>query len=82
MKPDTMRMVFGFLLLLILAGLTARIALGIVEEKTSYGLMPLLTMLATVAGGFTNYAFSRPRSDEKPEPPTPAETTKPPEGLR
>lgn len=63
-QRDTLRMIFGFSLLVIIAGLTLAIALGAVEEKTSYGLMPLLTMLATLAGGFTQWAFS-----SKDEPP-------------
>lgn len=58
MQRDTPRMIFGFSLLLILAGLAVAIALGRVEEKTSYGLMPLLTALATLAGSFAQWAFS------------------------
>jgi len=62
---NTQRMVFGFSLLLILALLALAIALGKVEEKTSYGLMPLLTALATLAGGFAQWAFSN--KDKKDE---------------
>lgn len=63
---DTLRMVFGFSLLVILAGLALAIAVGKVEEKSSYGLMPLLTALATLAGGFAQWAFSgdKDRPDE------------------
>lgn len=59
-------MVFGFSLLVILALLALAIAMGKVEEKTSYGLMPLLTALATLAGGFAQWAFSsgKDKSDE------------------
>lgn len=63
-SSDTLRLIFGFCLLLILAGLALAIALGHVEEKTSYGLMPLLTTLATLAGGFTQWAFNS--KDNKP----------------
>lgn len=62
---DTLRMIFGFSLLLILAGLALAIALGKVEEKTSYGLMPLLTALATLAGGFCQWAFTSKDKDDK-----------------
>jgi hypothetical protein len=55
---DTLRMCFGFALLVILAGLALAIAIGKVEEKTSYGLIPLLTTLSTLAGGFAQWAFS------------------------
>lgn len=65
MQRDTPRMIFGFSLLLILAGLAAAIALGKVEEKSSYGLMPLLTALATLAGSFAQWAFSR--KDDPPK---------------
>jgi len=51
-------MIFGFSLLLILAGLALAIALGRVEEKTSYGLMPLLSALSVLAGMFAQWAFS------------------------
>lgn len=74
-KPnsDTLRMVFGFSLLVILAGLALAIAVGHVEEKTSYGLMPLLTTLSTLAGAFAQYAFTKqddkPSSDTASEPP-------------
>lgn len=65
MKSDTLRMIFGFLILAILAGLALAIALGRVEEATSYGLMPLLTALATLSGGFAQWAFSSKSDDEK-----------------
>lgn len=61
---DTLRMIFGFSLLVILASLALAIALGHVEEKTSYGLMPLLTTLATLAGGFVQWAFTVSKKDE------------------
>jgi len=59
LDSDLQRMIFGFVLLLILAILTGAIALGKVEEKTSYGLMPLVTTFSTLAGPFANYAFGR-----------------------
>lgn len=62
---DALRMTFGFLLLAILAALTAAIALGRVEEKTSYGLMPLLTTLSTIGGMFEQWAFGGKRGNDK-----------------
>lgn len=64
MGRDTLRMVFGFSLLLILAGLALAIAMGHVEEKTSYGLMPLLVGISTLAGQFAQWAFSAKDKDE------------------
>lgn len=63
-RPDTLRMIFGYSLLIIVACVTVCVALGRVEEKTSYGLMPLLTMLSALAGAFANYAFSRKKEDD------------------
>lgn len=65
LSSDTQRMIFGFSLLVILACLATAIALGHVEERTSYGLMPLLTTLSTLAGGFAQWAFNG--NGKKPE---------------
>ncbi len=54
---DTLRMLFGFCLLIILAGLITMIAVGHVEEKTSHGLMPLITTISTLGGMFAQWAF-------------------------
>ncbi len=64
LSPEMQRMVFGFILLGIMAALAAAIALGHVEEKTSYGLMPLLTTLSTLAGAFAQWAFSHKDKDD------------------
>jgi hypothetical protein len=68
-SPDGQRMIYGILLLAVLATLASRIAFGQVEEKTSYGLMPIITSLATLAGAFAQWAFGTPR--EPPKPPQP-----------
>jgi hypothetical protein len=52
-------MIFGFLLLLMLICLAGAIALGKVEEKSSYGLMPLLIMLTTLSDRFAQWAFGK-----------------------
>ena len=68
LSPDTQRMIFGSALLVILAALSAAIALGHVEDKTSYGLMPLLTAISVLSGNFAQWAFSkRPGEDKKDE---------------
>ena len=56
---DYLKMIFGYTLLLILAALVAVIALGHVEQQTSYGLMPLITASATLSGGFMNWCFGK-----------------------
>ena len=73
-SPDGLRMIYGYCLLTILGFLAARIALGHVEEATSFGLVPVLTTLGVLAGGFTQWAFGSPRvkddsNKDKPEPP-------------
>lgn len=64
-QRDTLRMVFGFSLLVILAALATAIALGKVEEKTSYGLIPLLTTLSILSGAFAQWAFSATTDEKK-----------------
>jgi hypothetical protein len=50
---------FGFALLVVIATLAAIIALGKVEEKSSFGLQIILGCLTTLSGGFAAWAFGR-----------------------
>ena len=50
-------MIFGFLLLVLLAVLAAIIALGEVKSDTSHGLNEILGGLLVLAGGFAHWAF-------------------------
>jgi hypothetical protein len=50
--------IFGFVLLFIVGFLAARVALGHVQQDTSYGLDILFGILATLAGNFSQWAFS------------------------
>lgn len=54
------RMLFGFCLLLILAVLAGVIALGKVEQQTSFGLQYILGAISALSGGFAQWAFSKP----------------------
>lgn len=58
-SDDKLKILFGFVLLMALIGLIVIIALGSVEEKTSHGLMPLITTLSTIGGAFANWAFGK-----------------------
>lgn len=58
------RMIFGFSLLILLAILAAVIAIGHVEERTSYGLQFLLGALVNASGHFSQWAFSSPKSKD------------------
>ncbi len=51
------RIIFGFILLLMIAGLAAVIAVGRVTQEESYGLTDVLGILAVLAGSFANWAF-------------------------
>lgn len=59
MKTDVWRIVYGYLLLVAICVLASRIALGVVEEKTSYGLSPLLIILTLLADRWASWAFPR-----------------------
>lgn len=48
---------FGYAVLFIVATLAGIIAIGHVEQKTSYGLEYLLGALTTLAGAFGHWAF-------------------------
>jgi hypothetical protein len=58
------RMWFGFLLLFLMAILAGLLALGKVEEKTSFGLQFILAALSGGFGAFCTWAFG---SKDKPE---------------
>ena len=64
-----MKVLFGFLLLILLATLSTIIALGKVEQATSHGLDTILGCLLTLSGGYANWAFGtitkNSESDEK-----------------
>ena len=68
---DKLKMVFGFMLLLGLLSLATLFAVGKVEEKTSFGLMPIVTTLSTLAGLFGGWAFREKRPSDAPPPPEP-----------
>ena len=58
-----LKAIFGFLLLVILGSLAAIIALGKVEQSTSFGLSYVLGALSVMAGGFAQWAFGSSKSD-------------------
>ena len=54
---DKWKMIFGFCLLLSIDAVAMILALGHVEEKTSYGLRECLTALFILSGGWAAWAF-------------------------
>jgi hypothetical protein len=73
---DKLKMLFGLLLLLSLVALAVAFGLGKVEEKTSYGLMPIITTLSTLAGLFGGWAFRE--TNDNPPPRTKKKEGEPP----
>jgi hypothetical protein len=61
------KMLFGFVLLLCITGLSAAIAIAHVRQETSYGLPEILGGLLVLAGGFANWAFGESRSSSGEE---------------
>lgn len=53
-----LKMTFGFLLLILLAVLCGVIALGKVEQGTSFGLQDILGGLLVLSGGFAQWCFA------------------------
>ena len=71
MTPDErwlpfLKVLFGYLALLTLATLALAIALGKVEEKTSFGLQYILGGLTVMCGGWGNWAFNSDRGAKTP----------------
>lgn len=64
MKQADPRMLFGFGILLVITVLALIIALGHVTQEASYGLEIVLGSLATLSGGFAQWAFSKPKDKE------------------
>ncbi len=64
MKDLDPRMLLGFLILLVVAILAMTIALGKVDQSSSFGLDIVLGSLATLVGGFAQWAFSA-KNDKK-----------------
>ena len=56
------KMIWGFILLLGILSLCARIALGHVEQQTSYGLQDIIGILAVLGGQWANWAFGESRT--------------------
>lgn len=57
MSDERLKMIFGFCVLIELGILAVIIGIGTVRMETSYGLNIILGSLATLAGGFAQWAF-------------------------
>ena len=69
MNLDRYRFIVGSVIVLGLMVLALAIALGHVEEKTSYGLTAIMAILAKIALDFSAWAYdARRREDEDKKP--------------
>jgi thiol:disulfide interchange protein len=60
-----LKIFFGLVLLIILASLAAVLALGKVEQNTSFGLQDLLGGLLVLSGGFSQWCFGGSKGKDK-----------------
>lgn len=60
-----LKLIFGFVLLGMLFLLACFIALGKVHAESSYGLLPVIATLSTLAGGFSQWAFGNKKEDNE-----------------
>lgn len=67
MNLNTLKMWYGYLLLLILGTLIAMVSLGHVNKETSYGLDGLITGLLMLIQQWASWAFNR-RNDKTQKP--------------
>ena len=74
MGTDHLKILYGFMLLVMLASLAVVIALGKVEQSTSYGLLPIITALATLSGAFAQWAFGSGNQGNQGNQPKPPES--------
>jgi len=78
----TLKMLFGFVLLIFVAAIAIVIAIGKVEQTTSYGLQDILGGLLVLSGAFAHWAFQvvptpkKKESEEEEEEPQARAATK------
>jgi hypothetical protein len=72
------RFILGAIIMLGLMALAVAVAMGKVEEHSSYGLIPILGILGKVALDFSEWCFrqSAHRSDEETKPESGADVPK------
>jgi hypothetical protein len=63
-----LKILFGVILLVSICALATIIALGKVQQETSFGLQDILGGLLVLCGGFSQWCFtSNSKPDEKPK---------------
>ena len=64
MNSDTQRMLLIAYMVTLLFFLALSLAIGKVEEKTSFGLQPVLTCFEVLVGAGAGYAFGKKTDEE------------------
>jgi hypothetical protein len=64
---DRYRFIIGSLIVAALLILASAIALGHVEEKSSYGLTAVLAIIGKIALDFSGWAYSTFKKDDSPQ---------------
>ncbi len=65
-RPDP-RVIFGYYVFTAMVALAAMFGLGTVKKESSYGLDFLMGGITLMAGGWTQWAFSKPDSSRDEE---------------
>jgi len=63
-RAELLRLIFGYFIFAAIVVLAALIALGKVSKDSSYGLDFLLGAITLMAGGWTQWAFSKDHKDK------------------
>lgn len=66
MSDDRLKLLFGFTLVVLVIILGAIIAIGKVQQETSFGLRDIIALLGPVIGFWSQWAFSAKREAPKP----------------
>lgn len=65
MSDERLKLLFGFSLVVLVIILAAIIAIGKVQQETSYGLRDLISLLGPVIGFWSQWAFSSKKEKEE-----------------
>ena len=68
MNDNTLSWLFGFFLTVVLATLACILALGHIEEKTSFGLNGVLAIISVIALGWAHWKFGNGGGNKKDDP--------------
>lgn len=65
MNSTRLKILFGFALLLLIAGLAFGLIIHHVEEPSSFGLAQIMTILSVLSGAWAQWAFRHDDDDKR-----------------